>query len=112
MSGSDLSITLTDAAQARFRAALTEHGGSAVRLSLREAGCSGLEYVVDYADGSQPGDLEKSYDGFTLLVDPEAYAVALQGLTIDYQEDLLSSGFIYINPNKTGECGCGKSFSV
>jgi len=79
---------------------------------VREAGCSGYEYVMDYADTPQDGDLVRHYEGFDLYVDADSYAKALNGLTVDYQQDLLSSGFVYINPNKKGECGCGASFSV
>jgi len=105
-------ITLSDAAIAQFQKALHQAGKQAARLSLRKAGCSGLEYVVDFADAAQTGDLTVEQEGFTLYVDPESYTMALQGLHIDYQQDLLSSSFVYRNPNQKGECGCGVSFTV
>lgn len=107
-----IDIQLTDTACERFRSVLAGEGKSAVRLSLREAGCSGLEYVFDYADAPEAGDVVVEFDGFNLYVDPSDYDKAMQGLVIDFQQDMLSSAFVFNNPNKTGECGCGKSFTV
>ncbi len=94
----------------RALVAASDHAG--LRLAVRPAGCSGLEYVLDYADTPQAGDLEMVFEGFVLYVDGESYDRALYGLTVDFHRDPLSSGFVYINPNKKGECGCGASFSV
>lgn len=79
---------------------------------MREAGCSGLEYVMDYADAPSDGDYVKKIDDIAVFVDADSYERALAGLTIDYQQDALSSGFVFGNPNKKGECGCGASFTV
>lgn len=107
-----IDIQLTGAACERFRSVLSEEGKSAVHLSLREAGCSGLEYVFDYADDPETGDVVVEFEGFRLFVDRDDYNKAMQGLVIDFQQDMLSSAFVFNNPNKTGECGCGKSFTV
>jgi len=109
---SKIDIRLTDAACERFRSVLADEGKSAVRLSLREAGCSGLEYVFGYADTAEGGDAVVEFDGFNLFVDRNDYDKAMKGLVIDFQQDVLSSAFVFNNPNKTGECGCGKSFTV
>jgi len=109
---SEIDIRLTDAACKRFRSVLSDEGKSAVRLSLREAGCSGLEYVFDYADTPEAGDIVVAFDGFNLFIDQADYDRAMQGLVIDFQQDVLSAAFVFNNPNKTGECGCGKSFTV
>jgi len=105
-------IHLTDAALTRLRTVLRETGRRGVRLAVKSAGCSGLEYVMDYADAPEKDDLVREYDGFSLFVDRESYAMALQGLHIDFQQDALSAAFVFNNPNKKGECGCGASFSV
>ena len=105
-------ISMTEAACAQMRKSLAEVGKKAVHITLREAGCSGLEYVLDYADAPLDSDLACEFEGFSLYVDAESYNKALRGLKIDYHQDLLSSGFIYQNPNKKGECGCGVSFTV
>ena len=105
-------IHLTAAAIAKFKEKLAVAGKQAVRLSLREAGCSGLEYVLDYEDSAQPGDLHAEFDGVHIYIAAQFYDNAIKGLEIDYQEDMLSSAFVFNNPNKKGECGCGKSFTA
>lgn len=105
-------IRLTEAAEARMRSQVAEKGVAGIRLGVREAGCSGLEYVVDYCDAAMPGDHVLDFDGFALFVDAGSYEKALAGLEIDFEQDALSSAFVYRNPNKKGECGCGVSFTV
>ena len=105
-------IELTEAACERIRSVLKREGKQALRISLSEAGCSGLEYVLDYADLPSEGDMVAKYDGFQFFVDSDAYQKALTGLKIDFQQDALSAAFVFHNPNKQGECGCGSSFSV
>ena len=112
MNSNNADITLTPAAIAQFKKKLNEADKHAVRLSLREAGCSGLEYVLDYEDQSMPGDLSAEFDGITIYVAGEFYEKAIKGLEIDFQQDMLSSAFVFNNPHKKGECGCGKSFTV
>ena len=108
----DVNISLTDAAVLRLQQELHKAGKQAVRLFVREAGCSGLEYVIDFAESGRENDLKKSFEGFDLFVDDESYRKALTGLEIDFQQDLLSSSFVFNNPNKKGECGCGISFTI
>jgi len=105
-------IQLTDAAVRRMRQQADEKGMAGIRLSVREAGCSGLEYVVDFCNTPESGDHVLDFDGFALFVDDASYTRALTGLVIDFEQDLLSSGFVFRNPNKKGECGCGVSFTV
>lgn len=107
-------IAVSEAAARRLRDMVAQQGGRirGVRLGIKAAGCSGLEYVMDYAEGPNADDLVKACDGFLIIVDPSSYSKALRGLTVDFQEDALSSTFVFINPNKKGECGCGASFSV
>jgi iron-sulfur cluster assembly protein len=108
----ELDIELTEAACERIRSVLKAEGKQALRISLKEAGCSGLEYVLDYADLPAEGDIVAEHDGFQLFVDSDAYQKALIGLKIDFQQDVLSAAFVFHNPNQQGECGCGASFSV
>ncbi|HCS13460.1 MAG: iron-sulfur cluster assembly protein IscA [Zetaproteobacteria bacterium CG06_land_8_20_14_3_00_59_53] len=105
-------IQLTDAAVNRMRQQAQDKGVAGIRLSLREAGCSGLEYVVDFCDAPVAGDHVLPFDGFSLFVDAESYVRALTGLVVDFEQDLMSSAFVFRNPNKKGECGCGVSFTV
>lgn len=107
-----MNIELTPAAVARVREIVNNEHKQGLRLAVRAAGCSGLEYVMETVDSGQPGDLERRFEGFTLYVDADSYQKALTGLHLDFQQDLLSSAFIYNNPNEKGACGCGASFSV
>ncbi len=108
----DINIELTAAAIARVKHILAAEHKSDLRLAVRPAGCSGLEYVMETVDQAQRGDLVKSFDGFDLYVDAESYKTALNGLYLDFQKDALSSAFVYNNPNQKGACGCGESFSI
>ncbi|WP_231288296.1 HesB/IscA family protein [Mariprofundus ferrooxydans] len=107
-----MDVELTDAAKKRVRELVSQAGCKGLRLAVRPAGCSGLEYLMDLAEGPSEGDLVRVCDGFELYVDAPSYATALTGLRLDFQQDLLSSGFVYNNPNQKGACGCGQSFSV
>lgn len=108
----EMNIELTDAAIAQVQKLVASAGQKGLSLAVRPAGCSGLEYVMDLAKAAKPTDLVKAYDGFELYVDAESYTSALIGLQLDFQQDVLSSSFIYNNPNEKGACGCGESFSV
>jgi len=107
-----VAITLTEAAEHQMAHVLQQVAKKAIRLSVRKAGCSGLEYVMDDVNEPEESDLILTFDTFSLFVDATSYEKALQGLQIDYQKDALSSAFVYHNPNKKGECGCGISFTV
>jgi len=107
-----IDIELSEAASKRVLELVEEAGCRGLRLAVRPAGCSSLEYIMDLVDGPSKGDLERACDGFELYVDAESYSTALTGLRLDFQWDLLSSGFVYNNPNQKGACGCGQSFSV
>ncbi|WP_241697115.1 iron-sulfur cluster assembly accessory protein [Mariprofundus sp. KV] len=108
----NMDIELTESAVARIREILSAEGKHGLRLAVKAAGCSGLEYVMETVNSPESGDLEKACEGFTLYVDADSYSTALKGLKLDFQKDLLSSAFIYQNPNQKGACGCGVSFSV
>jgi len=108
----EVDITLTNAANIQMQAVLNDLGKPGLRLSVREAGCSGLEYVLEDVQGAWDGDLTLACEGFVLWVDADSYAKALNGLHIDFQKDVLSSSFVYTNPNQKGECGCGVSFTI
>lgn len=107
-----MDIELTAAAIIRVKKILADEQKNGLRLAVRPAGCSGLEYVMETADEPRTDDLVKSFDGFDLYIDSESYTTALTGLRLDFQQDVLTSGFVYRNPNQQGACGCGESFSV
>jgi len=108
-----MSIELTEAAALRVRTMLEKRGhGIGLRLGTRKSGCSGLAYVVDYADELAADDTVFASHGVTVVVDA-ASLPALDGMEIDYvRNNLLNEGFEFRNPNVTDTCGCGESFSV
>jgi iron-sulfur cluster assembly protein len=108
-------ITLTDAAVTRARALMDRKGDDEQVLGLRvgvsSKGCSGLSYFVEYATEQKKFEDKVEEQGVTLFIDPTAIMFII-GSEMDYQEDKMFSGFVFNNPNETGRCGCGESFSV
>ncbi len=105
-------ITLTDRAVDRVRTLMAKRPDAAgLRVWIKEAGCSGLSYKVDFADEAKPGDDMVETEGGKVYVDPKAVMYIL-GSQMDYQEDKFFSGFLFMNPNEKGRCGCGESFTV
>ena len=109
----DPAITVTDAAAARIKHLLSERGKGAVgiRVGVRNAGCSGMAYTVEFAGAPNPRDAVVEHNGVTLGVDSDAVTY-LVGAEMDYFEEKLRSGFVFNNPNEKGRCGCGESFHV
>lgn len=86
-----------------------EQGG--LRVSVMPGGCSGFKYGLVIEDRSADDDLVVENDGFKVFVDPFS-AQYLSGTVIDYVSSMQGSGFTFKNPNSTGGCGCGSSFSA
>lgn len=83
-----------------------------VRLSVKKTGCSGLSYVVDYVTEPHQEDLEMPLtEGYSVWIDKTSYPY-LKNMHIDYIKQGLNYKFIFNNPNQTGQCGCGESFTV
>ena len=105
-------ISVTEAAAEHLRAQLASRKRSGVRLSLKEAGCTGFKYVIDEVDAPVEGDLQvQAAEGVTVFID-RAHVAALKGLQIDYVTAGLNQQLVLTNPNIKDECGCGESFSV
>ncbi len=105
-------ISLTEKAAARVRDYLARNGQAVgLRLGVRKTGCSGLTYTVDYADAIATGDVVVESQGVKLIVSAENLPI-LEGSRIDYVREGLNEKFAFENPNVTGQCGCGSSFSV
>ena len=106
-------VTLTEAAVVEVRRLmdvqdLTEGG---LRLGVKGGGCSGLSYTINFDDKIGEFDTVCEQDGVKVLVDAKS-AIYLEGMQLDYQKDLVSGGFKFINPNASKTCGCGESFSA
>lgn len=107
-----MAITLTEAAATRVKTFLATRGsGIGVRLGVRKTGCSGFAYVINYADGPQPGDAEFEDRGVKVYVDAGSLTL-IDGTIVDFVKQGLNEAFRFRNPNVKGECGCGESFSV
>ncbi|CAO4836293.1 MAG: Iron-binding protein IscA [Holosporales bacterium] len=106
-------IIVTPKALERIRYLIAARGAATygIRITLKTKGCSGLAYAIEYADEKNPFDEELVFDQTRLLIDPKAIMYIL-GTEMDYQETPIQSGFVFVNPNEKGRCGCGKSFHV
>ena len=107
-----MNIQLTSAARERMRNFLAASPQAAgVRFGVRKTGCSGYAYVVDIADRVAANDQILEQDGVRLVID-ETSLPFVDGTQIDFERQGLNSSFVFRNPNSTGECGCGESFTV
>ena len=107
-----MAITLTESAAERVRNHLQQRGsGIGLRLGIKKTGCSGFAYVINYADQVQPDDVVFEDGGITVVVDPDALKY-IDGTQVDFIKEGLNEAFKFRNPNASGECGCGESFSV
>ena len=106
-------VTLTPAAEARVADLMSKAPADAigVKLSTPRRGCSGLAYSVDYVTEANPIDEKIETPGGLFFIDA-ASVLYLIGSTMDWQEDDFAAGFVFDNPNATGACGCGESFTV
>lgn len=105
-------MTLSDAAAERLRALYAKgEADKLLRIAVRTKGCSGLSYDLSWVDGAGPGDEAITDKGLTVLVDRKA-TLFLIGTMMDYEVRPMSAGFIFVNPNEKGRCGCGESFHV
>ncbi len=107
------SIIVTEAAVNRIKDLLREHGkdGAGVRVGVRNAGCSGMTYTIEFAGETNADDTIVEQSGVTVVIGPDA-APYLVGAEMDFEEGKLNSGFVFNNPNEKGRCGCGESFHV
>ena len=107
-----MSISITPAANERMRHFLAATPAAAgVRFGVKRTGCSGFAYVVDLADAVGEGDRLVDVDGVPLIVNDQNLAL-VEGTVIDFQRQGHNASFVFHNPNATGECGCGESFTV
>lgn len=107
-----MSITMTPAAEDHVSQFLANRGkGEGIRLAVRTTGCSGMAYVLEFADEVAEEDEIIEFDDFKVIIDPKSY-VYLNGTEMDFVKEGLNEGFKFNNPNARSECGCGESFSV
>ena len=106
-------MSITESAAARVRAIMEQRDPPALglRIGVKSKGCSGLSYSLEYAEEIKPLEEIVEENGVKLLIEPTA-VMFLAGTEMDYVEDAMKAGFVFRNPNETGRCGCGESFST
>jgi len=106
-------MTMTDAAaeRARFLIANADQPVIGLRVGVKNGGCAGMSYTVEFAEEKQPFDEVVEDKGVTLLVDSKALMFLL-GTQLDFETTKLASTFTFKNPNQISACGCGESVSI
>jgi iron-sulfur cluster assembly protein len=106
-------VYVTPKAAQKIREALNREGmpEGGLRLGVIGGGCSGLTYQIKFVPVARANDHIFEFDGVRVFVDPKSI-VYLDGMTLDWQESLMQSGFVFHNPQAKKSCGCGTSFSV
>ena len=106
-------VTLTDAAAARVKEIMArgEKPYVGLRVGVKNGGCAGQEYVLEYAEAAAALDEVVEDKGVTILVDPKA-VLFLIGTEVDYEVTRIASKFVFRNPNETDACGCGESVTI
>jgi iron-sulfur cluster assembly protein len=106
-------VRLTDAAASRIRDIMEKSEGRyiGVRVGVKNGGCAGMSYTMDYAETQTPLDEVIEEKGVRILIDPKA-VMFLVGTEMDFKRDKLAERFVFSNPNQTEACGCGESVTI
>ena len=107
-----MAISLAPAALDRIRGYLAaDPAALGLRFGVRRTGCSGWGYAVDLARDQRDGDVVSEQDGVRIFVDADSLPM-VDGTEIDFAKQGLGAQFVFRNPNVSGECGCGESFTT
>ena len=113
-----MSIKLTPKAVSELKVLMTSEvekshmsPGAVLRLMVVGGGCSGFSYKMGFDESVTPEDRIEELDGVKVAVDQKSY-LYLEGVEVDFQDGLMGRGFVFHNPNASGTCGCGSSFSA
>jgi iron-sulfur cluster assembly protein len=104
-------ITMTPAAISRLHELMKKQQGIGLRVGVKNGGCAGMEYTMEWAAEQGRFDEVVEQDGARVLIDAKA-VMFLLGTQMDYQTTTLKSGFIFNNPNQISACGCGESVQL
>ena len=105
-------IQVTPKAVEKIRQTFAKEGvAGGLRLGVLGGGCSGLSYQIKFEPRERSTDKIFEFDGVKVFIDPKSM-LYLDGMTLDYKESLMYSGFSFENPNAKKSCGCGTSFSA
>ena len=114
MSEQTATIEITEAAARELKRIIADQEkpeGTALRLFVQGGGCAGMSYGMGFETEPQEKDRVVESEGITVYLDPKSY-LFLKGVKMDFKESLMGRGFVFENPNASGGCGCGTSFSV
>ena len=107
-----MGISLTDSAAKHVQSYMQSRGkGVGLRLGVRTTGCSGMAYVLEFADEVDEGDTVFEDNDVKIIIDAKSL-LYLDGTELDFAREGLNEGFKFNNPNVKDECGCGESFTV
>ncbi|HIQ06888.1 MAG TPA: iron-sulfur cluster assembly protein IscA [Thiotrichaceae bacterium] len=107
-----MAITMTEAAASRVKTFIEKRGkGVGLRLGVKTMGCSGMGYVIEFADDIEDTDEVFEFFDVKVIVDPKSL-IYLDGTEVDFTREGLNEGFKFNNPNEKDTCGCGESFTV
>ena len=104
-------VTLTDTAAERVKALMAKNGKGFLRVGVKNGGCAGMEYVMDYVSEPEPLDERVEDQGVEIVIDSKALLFLL-GSMIDYEITPLHAKFVFRNPIETDACGCGESVTL
>lgn len=104
-------VKLTDDAATRVKEIMQEKGAGYLRVGVKNGGCAGMEYVMDYAEAPETLDEVVEDNGVTIVIDAKA-VLFLLGSEVDYEVTPLHEKFVFRNPNQTDACGCGESVTI
>jgi len=104
-------VQLTDAAAERVKSPMARNGKGYLRVGVKNGGCAGMEYVMDYVEAPEAFDERVEDKGVEIVIEAQALLFLL-GSTIDYEITPLHAKFVFNNPNQTDACGCGESVTL
>ena len=106
-------MSLTDAAATRIKAIIADADRpiAGLRVGVKNGGCAGMSYTMEYAEARKAGEDAVEDKGVTVFIDPKA-VLFLLGTELDFKTDRFSSTFVFNNPNQVSACGCGESVSI
>jgi len=110
-----MSLTITDTAAREISTIIDQQEldkeNIRLRVGVKGGGCSGFSYILDLTENQKPQDEIFEQHGIKIICDPKSL-LYLAGVTIDFKDEVMGRGFVFNNPNASGTCGCGSSFTV
>lgn len=108
-------VVLTEAAAKEIKKIIADQELDAdkvrLRVGVKGGGCSGFSYILDLTESQKDTDEMFEQHGVKIICDPKSL-LYLNGVTINFRDEIMGRGFVFDNPNATGTCGCGSSFSA